>query len=155
MERLQREKEAGAHKPQSRLSVDDLLFKEEATAHRTDTAAQPELVPSGENQKRPGSCPPPIQASRGTSYQPVWDSAFFTAPPSSIPHGTREPEMRPSSNFPSQGEPAAQLQHTYGFGEGMAHNQAVVTNMSSCSNGHQVTRTLDNPACQYIHLKAR
>ena len=58
MERLQREKEAGAQKPQSRLSIDDLLFKEEATAHRTDTAAQPRLVPSGENQKRPGRCPP-------------------------------------------------------------------------------------------------
>ena len=28
------------------------------------------------------------------------------------------------SNFPSQGEPAAQLQHTYGFGDGIAHNHA-------------------------------
>ena len=84
MDRLQREKDAGTHKPHSRLSVDDLLFKEEANAHRT----------------------------------------LFTAPPSSIPHGTRELDMRLPSNFPSQGEPGAQLQHPYGFGEDTAYNHA-------------------------------
>ena len=123
MEKLQHEKEAGTHQPQSRLSADNLLLKEGAT-HKADTDSQPQLVPSWENQKWPGSCPPSTQVSRGISYPPVWDSAYFTPPPSSTPQGKRENEMTPPFNFPSQDEPDTQLYHTYGFGEVMPHNHA-------------------------------
>ena len=142
------------HQPQSRLSVDDLLLKEESATHKTDTASQPQLVPSGENQIRPGSCPPSTQVSRGTSVLfRIAPSSHFCYPARHIEKGSPKRDLRSISHL-KESSSLSSITLT-GLARTRHTTTLLVTSMSFCPHECQGKLTPDIPACQYIRLKER
>ena len=124
MEKLQHDVETKTNKLQSRSSVEDLLLRDDAPAHTAKVASQPQVIPSGENQKRPGSCPQSTPVPGGASYLPIWNSAQLAPPPSNTSPVKQELEMKAQCNFQLRDEPATQFHHPYKFGESTPRHHA-------------------------------